>query len=648
MSFLKSIFNSNKHKKLSEEWTNSREPVVDGVTFYVRYLGSSLVEDPKCAQSTTAGVKRVIHAAKAGARPPERVALRVAMEGVRIDSTLTGETIMDTSIYKISYCSADSQYEQILAFVASNEDDRCECHAFLCSKRKVAEAIAVSIAQAFTMAYECWKLAIEAKKNGETSLTSEEAMHRDALSSRGRCSKDSNNSRASSPEHSPGCSSPPSEVSSTSGYQSSTACGLLLELDDGDSGSGGLEIPEQTQLGLPTSEVTRPREHWTSFDDVSELADDFIRLNSDPALNCFQTTACMAGAKTSGKYALESSGKCTQSPVTLVQALSRKVDLTSKYSEATSSVPSVDTSVAASAHYLQTQSSSSSLLPTEQILGENFSPASKVNIMCPNLSNLKYTRASRYNDTNQRKVVTKLTEPFFHSNLTSNSPGVLKSNVTLSSNIAKKKSSINFDRTSIAGLNREEHETFERISSVQISRSDWESFDSSPPSQPASPLALSLSSKCSGLPIDSSFKSDPFLEQSNFHKGSSYSSESSYPLTSPAGTTGLYDAVHGAVSPTTAFLDSCLTPRSEGENGEKRFEFTGRLSGEERNFSYDFNSAVFCNSGETEISKVGNRTGTNGSKAKFDKNSKIANTIYSPDAMANVQNGQKGFQEPVR
>ncbi|KAA0197163.1 hypothetical protein HAZT_HAZT001354 [Hyalella azteca] len=161
---------------MSEEWMNSREPVADGVTFFVRYLGSSLVDGPKCAQSTAAGVKRVIHAAKAATRRPERVAFRVAMEGVRVDSTTTGETIMDTSIYKISYCSADSQYEQILAFVASNDRDTCECHAFLCSKRKVAEAIAVSIAQAFTMAYECWKLALEAKKNdGDNSFTSDEA-----------------------------------------------------------------------------------------------------------------------------------------------------------------------------------------------------------------------------------------------------------------------------------------------------------------------------------------------------------------------------------------------------------------------------------------------------------------------------------------
>ncbi|XP_018019367.1 low density lipoprotein receptor adapter protein 1 [Hyalella azteca] len=279
-SLLKSFFqSSNKHKKLSEEWMNSREPVADGVTFFVRYLGSSLVDGPKCAQSTAAGVKRVIHAAKAATRRPERVAFRVAMEGVRVDSTTTGETIMDTSIYKISYCSADSQYEQILAFVASNDRDTCECHAFLCSKRKVAEAIAVSIAQAFTMAYECWKLALEAKKNdGDNSFTSDEVEggRGGESPSRSEGPKNSNgnhSSRASSPEHFPGYSSPPSEVSSTSGYQSSNTGGLLLDLDFTENGCDDLlelSLPPPLQQP-PTAEVARSRKHWIEFGSCDEL-----------------------------------------------------------------------------------------------------------------------------------------------------------------------------------------------------------------------------------------------------------------------------------------------------------------------------------------------------------------------------------------
>lgn len=40
-----------------------------------------------------------------------------------------------------------------------------------------AEAIAVSIAQAFTMAYECWKLALEAKRNGQMGYSAEQVNY---------------------------------------------------------------------------------------------------------------------------------------------------------------------------------------------------------------------------------------------------------------------------------------------------------------------------------------------------------------------------------------------------------------------------------------------------------------------------------------
>lgn len=32
-----------------------------------------------------------------------------------------------------------------------------ECHAFLCSKRRVAQAVALTISQAFNLAFELWK-----------------------------------------------------------------------------------------------------------------------------------------------------------------------------------------------------------------------------------------------------------------------------------------------------------------------------------------------------------------------------------------------------------------------------------------------------------------------------------------------------------
>ena len=65
----------------------------------------------------------------------------------------TGKTTFDFSIYRqdinlskdvstktfarISYCSADSTYTHVFAFIAVNRDESLECHAFLGRKQKI-------------------------------------------------------------------------------------------------------------------------------------------------------------------------------------------------------------------------------------------------------------------------------------------------------------------------------------------------------------------------------------------------------------------------------------------------------------------------------------------------------------------------------
>lgn len=59
--------------------------------------------------------------------------------------------------YRISYCSADATYDRVVAFIATNKNELMECHAFLCSKKRVAQAVALTISQAFNSAFELWK-----------------------------------------------------------------------------------------------------------------------------------------------------------------------------------------------------------------------------------------------------------------------------------------------------------------------------------------------------------------------------------------------------------------------------------------------------------------------------------------------------------
>lgn len=77
---------------------------------------------------------------------------------------------------RVSYCTVDPYYDKVFCYISRNpENKKLECHAFLCSKKsKVenyvavlcinngifiwqAEAITLTVAQAFNIAYEKWQ-----------------------------------------------------------------------------------------------------------------------------------------------------------------------------------------------------------------------------------------------------------------------------------------------------------------------------------------------------------------------------------------------------------------------------------------------------------------------------------------------------------
>lgn len=60
--------------------------------------------------------------------------------------------------FRISYCSADATHDHVFAFIATNLNETMECHAFLCPKRKMAQTVTLTVAQAFKTAYQAWQL----------------------------------------------------------------------------------------------------------------------------------------------------------------------------------------------------------------------------------------------------------------------------------------------------------------------------------------------------------------------------------------------------------------------------------------------------------------------------------------------------------
>ncbi|RWS29986.1 Low density lipoprotein receptor adapter protein 1-B-like protein [Leptotrombidium deliense] len=191
MSYFRKAFNfgKSKHKKLPEDWGESiKAPVSEGITFYVKYLGSTLVAEPSNDAITAEAIKTIIAMAKASSKKLNNVALTVKPTGISTQDAQTKEKHLDVSIYRISYCSADATYDRVVAFIATNKNETFECHAFLTNKRKVAQAAALTISQAFTIAFDKWKHhkgEVEDKKkpenvengketNGETKETANE------------------------------------------------------------------------------------------------------------------------------------------------------------------------------------------------------------------------------------------------------------------------------------------------------------------------------------------------------------------------------------------------------------------------------------------------------------------------------------------
>lgn len=42
------------------------------------------------------------------------------------------------TFYRISYCTADKTHDKVFAYIAqSQQNENLECHAFLCTKRKM-------------------------------------------------------------------------------------------------------------------------------------------------------------------------------------------------------------------------------------------------------------------------------------------------------------------------------------------------------------------------------------------------------------------------------------------------------------------------------------------------------------------------------
>ncbi|XP_072831189.1 low density lipoprotein receptor adapter protein 1 isoform X3 [Vicugna pacos] len=157
-----------RHRKLPENWTDTRETLLEGMLFSLKYLGMTLVEQPKGEELSAAAVKRIVATAKASGKKLQKVTLKVSPRGIILTDNITKQLIENVSIYRISYCTADKMHDKVFAYIAqSQHNENLECHAFLCSKRKMAQAVTLTVAQAFKVAFELWQVSKEEKEKRE-------------------------------------------------------------------------------------------------------------------------------------------------------------------------------------------------------------------------------------------------------------------------------------------------------------------------------------------------------------------------------------------------------------------------------------------------------------------------------------------------
>ncbi|KAM6899814.1 low density lipoprotein receptor adapter protein 1-B-like [Xenentodon cancila] len=176
-SMAKQSWTTGRHRKLPENWTDTRETILEGMTFNLRHLGMTLVDQPKGEELSAAAVKRIVATGKASGKKPLKVSFKVSPQGIILYDRPTNRLLENISIYRISYCTVDKLHNKVFAYITQNTlNGTLECHAFLCSKRKVAQAVALTVAQAFTVAFELWQVAKEEKgkrvKSGSAGDTS--------------------------------------------------------------------------------------------------------------------------------------------------------------------------------------------------------------------------------------------------------------------------------------------------------------------------------------------------------------------------------------------------------------------------------------------------------------------------------------------
>lgn len=141
----------------TKDWVHDESMLVSGhVAYRVKFLGNIEVDQPKGLDTVRESIKKLEfleHLKRSEGEKIKRIELTISVGGVAIREPKTKNNIFQFPLHRISYCADDKSIRKYLSFICKVQEnsDRHECFVFVCDK--LSEEIALTIGQAFDLAW---------------------------------------------------------------------------------------------------------------------------------------------------------------------------------------------------------------------------------------------------------------------------------------------------------------------------------------------------------------------------------------------------------------------------------------------------------------------------------------------------------------
>ena len=131
--------------------------ILDGVDYYLKYLGKAPTTMVHGPGSTTEAVEIIRQQAKCS-KIMHKVKVTVSTKFIRVCDFQTDTLLFSNPLYRISYCTVDQTNNKICCYIVRESGSKeLNVHAFYCTKKSKAEALTLTVSEAFNVAFAEWQ-----------------------------------------------------------------------------------------------------------------------------------------------------------------------------------------------------------------------------------------------------------------------------------------------------------------------------------------------------------------------------------------------------------------------------------------------------------------------------------------------------------